>query len=166
MGNQAESFEDDDGGADHDILEDARPDATHDSNGHLAGQTNPDANGITPQHDSEEMEGGNPHLQALLPNGDKYEDEGGEADQPHTKPPPPLNENKNENKNGNETTSVGVGVAKKKKKTKSKPKSKRGLVKPNRNHAQGESDLMTYGEGSTDRLRRILRRCARDARRA
>lgn len=147
MGNQAESFED--GGADHPILEEADLDATHDANGHLAAHTNRDTNPINPinpQHGTGKMEGGNPHLQAILPNGDQYEDESEEADQPNTKPPPPPTRNENEN------MSVGVGVATKKKKTKSKSKSKRGLVKSNRNQAQGESDLMTYDEGSTDRL--------------
>lgn len=133
MGNQAEFFED--GGAEHDMLEEAGLDAKDDhTNGHLSG--------VKPQHDADENGAVNPGLQAVLPNGDAYEDEGPDAAPLRTNAPSEKaneNEGENEGENGGETIgeniveNMGVGSAKKKRKSKSKSKSKRGLVISNPN---------------------------------
>lgn len=114
MGNQAESFEDGDPD-DHAILEQASLGAKDDSNHHPAVHTNGDTDGMKPSNGTEENGGGNPYLQAILPDGGEYENEGVDENQRSTEPP-----------SGN--VGVGVGTVKKKKKTKSKSKSKRGLV--------------------------------------
>lgn len=117
MGNQAECFED--GGTDHATSDQASLDAKHDADGNLIGHTHGDINEHS--HDAEENGQGNADLEAVLPDGGTYEEngegEGADADRHDTNSP-----------SGN----VDVGTAKKKKKSKSKSKSKRGLVKPTR----------------------------------
>lgn len=127
MGNQAEFFED--GGVERDILEEAGLDAKDDPNRHLTRHTNGHLNGVKPQHDADENGTGNPALQAILPNGELYEDEGLDVAPLRTNAPREnANENEGETIGENMVENMGVGLGKKKRKSKSKSKSKRGLV--------------------------------------
>lgn len=130
MGNQAESFEDRDPD-DHGISEQASQDAKDDAMDRPTVHTNGDTDGMKPSNGTDERDGGeengggNPYLQAILPDGGEYDEGGEDENEESTKP---SSESPGVGVASSENPGVGVGTAKKKKKTKTKSKSKRGLV--------------------------------------